>query len=142
MKLPINLFLSGIMPYKVYYFASAKLSTDIPHYFICLHRTENEVLILACCTSQVAKRQRFIALKDLPTTTLVWIKPTEENGLQKDSYVDCNGIFEYSVSDFKSLYEHDKIEYMGEISEEDFEEIIIGITDSPLIHENIKELLK
>lgn len=142
MKLPINLFLSGVMPNKIYYFSSSQLiNTPIPHYFVCLKRTENEVLILACFTSQVAKRQRFIEITNLPKTTLVWVTPSLENGLEKDSYIDCNNVFEYTMVDFRNLYEQDKIAYVGEISDENFEEILIGINDSPLIEENIKELL-
>lgn len=58
-----------------------------------------------------------------------------------DSYVDCNSYFDYSLEEFKRLYESNELEYKGKLSESHFEQILIGIKDSPLIEEAIKDLI-
>ncbi len=113
MKLPTNLFLNNVSPRKVYLFSSDKLNTSVPHYFVCMVRTPEEMLILTCCTSQFKKRERFIKFRNLPASTLVYIPPDEENGLTKDTYVDCNSYFDYSIDEIKMLYEEEKLEFKG-----------------------------
>jgi len=139
MKLPSDLFKTSISPRKVFYFRSEQLNTSIPHYFICVAKSENDMLILVCCTSQFEKRRQFIESRGFPHSTLVWVPPTSENGLSVDSYVDCNSYFDYTVDEFIGLYESGILELKGEISEDHMAQILIGISDSPLIEDNIKE---
>jgi hypothetical protein len=142
MKLPIEFFLQGIDVKKVYYFSSPKLSTSVPHYFICVLKGSSNTVILVCCTSdREDKRKKRIEKLGLHTT-LIWIKPDNSNGLTKDTFVDCNSFFEYSIDDFKTMYENDLLEYKGEISETHYEQIINGLLDSPTIPTEIKELLR
>jgi len=142
MKLPIAFFLQGIDKKKVYYFSSAKLNTSVPHYFICVLKGSSNTVILVCCTSdREDKRKKRIEKLGLHTT-LIWIKPDSSNGLTKDTFVDCNSFFEYSIDDFKAMYEKDVLEYKGEISEMHYEQIINGLLDSPTIPIRIKELLR
>lgn len=142
MKLPINFFLEGIEEKKVYYFSSSKLNSTAPHYFVCVLKGGNDIIILVCCTSDKDdKRKKRIELLGL-YSTLVWIKPDSANGLTKDTYVDCNSYFEYTIDDFISMYEQDLLVYKGEISNTHYEQIIIGLIDSPTIPIEIKELLR
>lgn len=143
MKIPIpkHLFTQNILPKKVYFFSSTQLNTLIPHYFICISRAEDDMLILVCCTSQFEKRKRFIELRNLPFSTLVWIPPNEENGLEIDSYVDCNSYFDYTAEELWRLYDADNLDFKGEISNSHFQQIVLGLKESPLIEESIKELL-
>jgi hypothetical protein len=46
MKLPLPLFQQGIQAGKIYYFSSAEIS-PIPHFFICIARSENEVVFFS-----------------------------------------------------------------------------------------------
>lgn len=100
------------------------------------------MLILVCCTSQFEKRKKFIELRGFPFETLVWLKPNSENGLKIDSYVDCNSYFDYTIDEFARLYDSDILTFEGEISEADMEQIKIGIEESPLVEESIKELVR
>ncbi|NJO02937.1 MAG: hypothetical protein HC880_15775 [Bacteroidia bacterium] len=72
---------------------------------------------------------------------MVWIKRDDENGLAIDSYVDCNSCYIYTIAEFKQFYESNKVDFKGEVSEAIIEQIIIGIRDSPLIEEAIKEIV-
>lgn len=142
MKLPLDFFLQGIDEKKVYYFSTTQLNTAIPHYFVCILKGEKDALILVCCTSDKDdKRKKRIEMLGLHST-LVWIKPDNNNGLTKETFVDCNSIFEYSINDFKKMYEQDQLEYKGEVTEIHYEQIINGLLESPNITEEIKELIR
>lgn len=127
---------------KIYYFKSNQLKHTIQaHYFIVIATPSNDLIIFTCCTSQFEKRARFIELANIPLSTLVWIKPNEDNSLVKDSYVDCNSCFQYSKSELIRMYESNQIEFIGYILESQLEEIRQGIIDSPLIVNEMKELI-
>lgn len=69
MKIPIAFFIDGIQTGKVYYFSSTKISTEIPHYFICTKKTTQDLLILVCCTSDKNdKNKRLAELRGLHNT--------------------------------------------------------------------------
>ncbi len=142
MKIPINIFIDGIQNGKVYYFSSTKINTEIPHYFICTKKTTQDLLILVCCTSDKNDKNKKLAELRGLHNTLVWINPTEENGFTKDTFVNCNTIFKYSVEDFKDMYEQNLLEYKGEIEENHLEQTIIGLLASPQIEEEIKQLFR
>ncbi len=141
MKLPLEVFLSRLETGKVYYFESKQISSDIPHYFICIAKTEENKLILLCCTSdRQDKNKRFIELKGWHQT-LVWIAPSNENGFTKDTFVNCNTTFSYSISEFEEMYQKDIVEYKGEISKSHLSQILIGIQESPLLEQEIKQII-
>lgn len=142
MKLPIDFFLQGINEKKVYYFSSVKLNTSVPHYFICVFKGADNTVILVCCTSdREDKRKKWIEKLGLHST-LVWIEPDDNNGLTKDTFVDCNTFFEYTVDAFKTMYENGLLDYKGEISATHYAQIINGLLDSPTIPTEFKELLR
>lgn len=141
MILPSELFLSNITEKKIYLFTSDQISSDISHYFICVVKSQDGSLILVCCTSQFQKRKTYIEKVGLPASTLVWISPNTENGLEKDTYVDCNSIITHSIEDFKQKYEDGKLTYKGAVSDASFDQIITGLKDSPIIENSIKKLL-
>lgn len=140
MKLPIELFLGRISPGQVYYFISDKLNSDVPHFFVCCTIIDG-VVFLVCCTSQFEKRKSYIEKRNLPNSTLVWLKPNDENGFKVDTYVDCNTHYNYTLQKLAQLYGDDELEYKGQLSESDFHQILIGLNESPIIEENIKEKL-
>lgn len=97
---------------------------------------------MVCCTSDKNdKRKRRIEILGLHST-LVWIKPDDNNGFTKDTFVDCNSVFEYSVRDFKTMYEQELLEYKGEVADSHYEQVINGLLESPNITDDIKELIR
>ena len=142
MKVPTDLFLQGIEEKKVYYFSSTRLNTPEPHYYICIKRTDNDILILSCCTSQFDTLRQYVETKSLPFSTLVWVSSKDDsNPFSKETYVNCNEYHPYTLDEFKQMYDSDAIDFSGEISDCHYEQIIVGIHDSPLIEPEIKELL-
>ena len=140
MKLPVELFLQGIEEKKVYYFTSNKISTDNPHYYVCIKRN-NDVLILTLCTSQIEKKQRYIELRKLPYETLVFIKNGKTKIFNKDTCINCNEIHQLTIDEFVNKYKKDEIESSGFIDDNYYDQIIVGIHKSPIIEEEIKDLI-
>jgi hypothetical protein len=142
MKFPVETFLAGIAERKLYYFSNKKLNTEIEHHYICIKKTDNDVLILSCCTSQFDTIRNFVESRNLPNSTLVWISPVDgDNMLTKDTYVDCNNVHLSSIEEFKTMYDADSITFTGEISESHYVQILIGLHDSPLIDNATKKLI-
>lgn len=138
-KLPTEFFLTTIEERKVYYFTNHQLNTDIPHYHICIKRKSNDFLILSSCTSKFETVKKFVETRKLPVETLVYLKPSEQNGFNKDTYVNCNEYHIKSIDDFIKMYDTDQIEFRGEISFAHYEQILIGLHESPLIEEEMKD---
>lgn len=92
---------------SVYYFEEEELSSDEPHYFIVLNRDprNEDILILACASSQVDKRKRITKLLGHPEKTLVVVSPSEYPAFKKDSVVDCNRIFEKTIESLEDKLE-------------------------------------
>lgn len=106
-----------------------------PHFHIVLS-VENEILILAVCTSQFEKRKKFIEKKSLPENTLVKISG---DFFDKETFVDCNmNIFsEETCEKLYNLYKDGLLEFSGEITDCEYIQILDGIIDSPLIDSSI-----
>lgn len=139
-----QLFANGIEEKGIYLFSSVYLNTNIPHYFICIVRTDGDLLYLTCCTSKFETVSKFIETRHLPYETLVFIKPNEKDKnypFVKDTYVNCNNVFLYTVEELTALYKKGEISYEGKINEVHYEQLLIGINESPLVDEEIKEFI-
>jgi hypothetical protein len=125
-------FIKQINERRIYYFSTNKLNTENPHYFICVTKTDHDNLMaFVCCTTQFEKRAKFHEVAGYPGTCLVPIKNSAENGLIKESYVDCTKVFQFTASEFKAKYQNGSLEFRGSLEEVYFEQILIGIKDSP-----------
>ena len=126
---------------KIFKFKNSRLHSKEPHYHIVIHNDkEKKSYIFACSTTQYEKRKRYIELEGLPETTLIWIKPSENNGLTKNSYIDCNSVFVISDDEFYQKYSEGGLSLEGELEEGYFYQICKGIADSPKNSNEIREL--
>ena len=141
MKVPTDTFIDAIGNRKVYYFSSTRLESDIPHYYVVVNKTDGDLLVLSVCTSQFDTVKRFVETRSLPTESLVYIKPDTSNPFEKETFVNCNKCFTYTIDEFRSMYDANAIDYSGELSEGHYEQILTGIHSSPLIEEEIKDIV-
>lgn len=141
MNLPASLFSNTIKEKEIFYFSSEQINTDEPHYFICIKKSANEVLIFTCCTTQGAKRESYIIKKGYPISTLVYIKPGASLPFKEETFVDCNRCMTYTMDEFIKLCNEGKMNYKGEISDIHYEQILIGLQDSPEIDAATKKIL-
>lgn len=137
-----SIFPSFIQEREVYYFVSDRISSDIPHYFICIKKTPNEVLIFTCCTTQFEKREKYIIQKGYSMRTLVYINPTDSGtSLTENTLVDCNQYFTYTLEDFTKLFNEGKVSLKGTLDEVYYEKLIIGLHESSVIEAELKSQL-
>lgn len=139
-KVPTSNFSDSIKEKKIYYFSSTYLNTNIPHYFICIKRNDNDILFLTCCTSKFDTVRKFIETRNLPNESLVFISPKNENNpFDVDTYINCNYVYTYTVEDFENMYELNSINYTGELTDGQYQQILTGIHSSPLVEVETKE---
>jgi len=113
--------------YKFY--APELISCTVPHHFIVIAiEGVNNYLVL--CTSQKESRERHFNNTNLDLTGLVYIKPDLNNGLTKDTFVDCNQYYAISIDSLKSKLESGNLSITGTISVNHYAQIRLGITTS------------
>jgi len=143
MDLPEELVRGQIKEGKVYRFYDSVPtgSNIIPnHWHICFKINE-EIVYLVCCTTKEGTIDSYIKVNKLDTKTKVYIAPTADNGLTKDTYLNCNSI---QMCDFEELVKSiskSKVTYSGFVSKEDFDCIRIGIRSSAVVPDAIKKLV-
>lgn len=128
-------------PKGLYYFSSEHLSSEEPHYFLIVE-IDGRLAHLVVCTSQFEKRVKYLEMTGGSTETLVWIKPTGDNALKKDSFVDCNNVFsDYTIEKLIELFESKKLKLSGHIDDSEYYQILNGITKSDSVDLRIVEMV-
>lgn len=126
---------------EVYYFCSDKISSELPHYFICI-KNEDDIVIFTCGTTQWEKRQDYLTRRNKSLSTLVYINPNGAGvDFKKETYVDCNSYQVYTIEEFTNVCKSDEFEYKGTLDENYYVQIIQGLHDSDEIDEEFKESL-
>lgn len=106
------------------------LSTNIPHHFIVVAIDGNDNFLLVC-TSQQEKKEEYFDRKKIDYKCLVWIKPDSENGLTKDSFVNCtNTPFLLTKEDLVRKCKEGVLTYTGMVSYNHYDQIRTGIMAS------------
>ena len=143
MKMPAKALLSTLEAGKIYFFTMDIDSPTAGHRHIFLKKKGEEFLIFVCCTSQEDTMNRLIQRQRLDPATIVWIRPDAENGLTKDTFVNCNFVVDLSIDEFIAAYDEGYIQSTGgnQISDAVYAQIVYGIKHSILFAEEIKECL-
>lgn len=126
---------------SVYYFADRVLLSPEPHYFIVINTRplEQHLLALLVITSQVEKVKR--RRRGLPDTC-VEIDPADYRELSVASIVDCNNVFRRSVRELLEKIEARQVVYKSDMSKSVLEKLRAAVLASPLVEDEIKNLLR
>ena len=127
---------------NVFYGMYREFPTGKPHYLIVISTPTETMpfLVLTAITSQVEKAKRRLQVNGLPPETLVDISPSDYPSLHFPSVIDCN----YPVKCRQQLFEMDfgsfnrKVDMPMTI----VNKIVSGILQSPLVTDEIKNLLR
>jgi hypothetical protein len=142
MESPEDIFINSISERKIYYFSTTKIRSSEPHYFICIKRTDNDILIMSCCTTKFDTIANFITSRNLPNVTLVYIPAkNQKSPFPKDTYINCNEPLTFTIEEFKNLFNSKAIKFSGELSESFYEQILTGIHASTMIDAETKEVI-
>lgn len=80
----------------------------------------------------------YVQSRDLDYSTLVFVDPTTENGLTQKCCVNCNDIYLHTKEEFKSMYESGILKLKGELEDNYYAQVCIGIKNSDLVDEEKK----
>jgi hypothetical protein len=142
MILPKEVFIRGLAVGSIYLLNKHKLkNTSVPHLFIIAGMNDEELVLFSCCTTQFEKRRRFIELSGLPFSTLVSIKPNGTNKLDKETHINCNELYSYTVDELHTLSNQGDMRLIGKLDEGKYEEMKTGINDSPRIVGEYKDIV-
>jgi len=142
-EIPPNVFLDTTLEVGVvyFYFHENLRETTKSHFFVVISR-RNESVIMVCATTQIAKRKQFAIIRKLPSSTLVEVTPTQENGLQCLSLFDCNNPFTETVSSLAERHILTPIRVRGRMDDSTIEMLRQGVLVSPMVVEEIKLFLR
>lgn len=71
------------------------------------------------------------------------IRPNSStNELSSDTYVNCgNGIFEFTIDELYNMFCDGNLRFRGMLLEHEIEQIRTGISESPLLEEEKKDII-
>ncbi|HEV2046071.1 MAG TPA: hypothetical protein VGQ95_05685 [Chthoniobacterales bacterium] len=138
-SLPLELRL-GLRAGSVYYFQSRELTSPEPHFFVVVNRDPigTKRVFLTIVTSKVeAVRRRN---RDRPET-FIEISPTDYDELTVHSAIDCNVVVEKPLSELAGMVQRKEVRYHRHLPPEIFTKLKAGIDASPVVEDEIRELL-
>lgn len=128
----------------LYYYSDPFIANGIRHFFLCIHKTNEESIIMSCCTTQESNRRRFIEKNGFDNRTLVPISIGSTQLTSPTTFIDCNGPIVYTFEELDLIRKHNKnkIEYKGKITKTEFLAVVNGIILSTTVDEATIDLLK
>jgi len=141
MKLPIPLFKQNIQEKKIYIFRkNCPFGVD-NHMHVCLKKPDGNILYFVCCTTKHETIEKFLRKQNISYSTIVHIKKDSKNCFNEDdTYINCNSVHIGNLQTFIKAYNNDIVDFIGEISDNHFYQIIKGIMDSPQVENEIKKI--
>lgn len=106
--------------------AKELIDTVVPHHFIVI-AIENENNYLAVCTTQLNAKLEYFKKKGLDVNTLAHISPNLTNGLDRDTYVNCNDYHTISQNQLIEKIITKEFQLTGDLSSEEYEKIVKAI---------------
>lgn len=132
---------STIQTGSVYYFPEDNFNSPEPHYFIVLNTepSHDEVIFLVCASTKIeAVRGRSL---NCPKETLVEVSPKQYVGFSKYSIINCNKVFEKSVSQLVDKLSQGKLKLKPRMDLHLVEKLIQGVSYSNGVERRIKRQL-
>jgi hypothetical protein len=127
----------------VFYLKTDKINSPLPHYFICVAKSADEILFLSCVTSQGEKQRAFILKEGLPSNGLVVIEPSPDNDFTKTSFVACyNPLTEIPLEWLKAEVEAGKATRKQSLNEAKLKEIATELARSTRLPVSIQRLIR
>lgn len=142
--LSVTDFEAQLVSRRLLYFAyPEELKTPTPHYFICLCNHPIGSASFSCCTSQFDTVKRLVENKLYPPETLVYIPHSDsENPFTKDTYVNCNEHWVFSVNELWVKLQTGALQIMPNLLPLDsFHQVLMGLQASPVVEVELQESL-
>ena len=130
----------GLRAGSVFYFQSRELTSEKPHFFVVVNRDplRSELLLLTIVTSNIPDvRTRNRSRME----TVVEITPAEYNEFKLHSAIDCNVLIEKPLAELAGMVRRKEVRYHHDLPAEIFAKIRSAILVSPLVADELKEML-
>lgn len=117
-------------------------NSEDPHYFIVLNKTPtgDAFLVLVNATSQIEKIEK--RWKSLPHT-IVKITKVEYPAFTKDeSIIDCNSVTKHSIDEIVEMLQSGRLKHKPEIQISVVEKLREAVLASPVVENNVKDILR
>ncbi len=104
----------------------------------------DDFVVFVCASSQYIKRLEYVQKVGLPVNTVVMIRPASYHHLPKYTAVDCNSIYTLTKGELIALYAEGRINFYRKtpvLSVDDLEKIKQGILSSPLVLDEVKNMI-
>ena len=143
MLIPEDLVRGQIKEGKIYRFYDTvpEGSDVVPNHFHVCFRLNGAIVYLLCCTTKKDTIDNYIRVNHLDQKTKVYIAPTPENGLKKDTYLNCNNTMSCDFNELVKAIGDGSVTYSGEIDDDEYQNIRIGILSSAVVPPAIKQLV-
>ena len=116
------------------------INTTVPHYFIIVGLTEEEIFMLLCTTNK-ERVQRVIDKHGFLLSTLVCISKKDCDFLTEDeSWINCNDSYILSKEKLVEKIDSGALSYEGDISYNHYDQLRTGIKDS-IVNDIAEEFL-
>lgn len=137
--LPLELRM-GLRAGSVFYFQTRELNSPEPHYFVVMNRDPlgTRLLLLTIVTSKLDKVR--LRNRERPET-VVEISPAEYDEFRVVSAIDGNVVLEKPLSDLADLVRRRQVRYHKDMPKPLFEKIRAAVLASPVLAEELKQLL-
>ena len=112
-------------------------------YFVVLNLNPktDSVLIMVTSTKQIEKRYEFIKRAGISENTLVKVTPKEYSVFTQESIFNCNDVIEIGITDLINKIEENGSMNYPKITKALTTKLTRGVKESPLVSEDIKNLL-
>lgn len=132
-----------IKPGAVYYFPEVSFSSPDPHYFIVLNNdpVSTNVVILVCSTSKIEKVEKRISHYGISKETIVKISKDAYACFTKDSVINCNDVRSKSIDEIIEKLESGKLKIKAKMPREIVDKLVLAVRKSPLVEQEIKNML-
>ena len=127
---------------SVYYLQDRSLTSPEPHYFVVLNLDPNgdEFLVMVVVSSNISGvHARF---RNLPASTLVEISPVDYSPFTKQSIVDCNHFFRVTRLELLQKLQTGIASECSQLRADILAKLRAGILASPLIEDEIKQMVR
>jgi hypothetical protein len=135
MNLGIDFMIESLLPKDVIIFQNPGLNSTDPHMYVCVGRQNNRYQFLICSTQEHSIKKRVVIRGQAPDT-VVQITPSIDCPVHRDSWIDCNNVFDFSHEELKSLVNNNFNRPTVRMPERHHQSIVNGICLSELVDQS------
>jgi|GEM_PF-981605 len=118
------------------------IEVEVPHYFIVIAKSSSNEGFLVVTTSKLDTLINHFQKARISNETISMIRPSDENNLTKDSYINCNTLHKVDECFLINKMKKNKLTIHGYLTNAEIIQIKNAISKSKLVERKIKKLIE